>query len=91
MKGSLITRDDDVARRHAGQHVSQLDCTVDGIELVAAFDEARRRAEVVVGAERDDEHVGVVRPPFRDDAPRCRVDRRISSCRNVTPGLAIVA
>ena len=39
-------------------------------------DEPRRRTEVVVGAERDDEHVGVVGAAVRDDATRGRVDRR---------------
>ena len=44
----------------------------DGVELVAALGEAGRGVEVVVGAERDDQHVGLVDAGVGGHAPRLR-------------------
>lgn len=48
----------------------------DGIEFVAAFGEAGRCVEVVVGAERDNQVVGLKSPAVGGDAPLCGIDCR---------------
>ena len=47
----------------------------DGVELVAALGQPRGGVHVVVGAEGDDEHVGLVDARIGGHAPRLRVDR----------------
>ena len=46
---------------NVGKHVAQPLRARDRVELVAALDETGRQLGHDVGAERDDEHVGVVR------------------------------
>ena len=54
--------DDRATARERGQHLPQPLRAADGVELVAALREPRRRVEVVVGAEGDDEDVRVEGP-----------------------------
>ena len=63
----------------------------DGVELVAALGEPRRRVEVVVGAERDDEDVGLVEAGVGRHAPRLRVDRGDRLLQEAHAGLRDVA
>ncbi len=67
--------DDHPAAVEVGQHVAQRERAGDGVELVAALDQAGRGRRVEVGAERDDEDVGVERPGVGLDALGDRVDR----------------
>ena len=46
------------------------------VELVAVLGQARRGVEVVVGAERDDQHVSVVDSGVGGNAPGLGIDRR---------------
>ncbi len=52
-------RDDHAAAGEVGEHVAQRERTGDRVELVAGLDESRSRLRVEIGAERDDEDVGV--------------------------------
>ena len=62
----------------------------DGVELVAALGQARRGVEVVVGAERHDQEVGLVHARVgRDACARAGSIAVIVSRRKRTPGLAI--
>ena len=67
--------DDRATTRERGQHLPQPFRAADGVELVAALREPRRRVEVVVGAEGDDEHVRLVDAAGRRHPPRLGVDR----------------
>ena len=67
--------DDGPALRERGKHLAQPLGAGNGVELVAAFGEARRGVEVVVGAERDDQEVGLVGSAVGGDAPRFGIDR----------------
>ena len=62
--------------RERRQHLRQPLGAGDGVELVARLGEAGRRIEVVVGAERHDEHVGLVDSRVRGHAARFGIDRR---------------
>ena len=64
-----------VPRGEGRQAVACPHRAVERVELVAAGVEPGRRAGVVVGAERDDEHVGVVGLEVGDDPHRLGVDR----------------
>jgi hypothetical protein len=64
-----------VALRERGQHLADPLGAGDGVELVATLGEPGRCVEVVVGAERHDEHVGLVNLAVRGDAPRFRIER----------------
>ena len=57
--------------REAGQDAAEVLGAGNGVKLVAAFDQARCRRQVVVGAQRHDQHVGLVRPAVGCDAPCC--------------------
>ena len=62
-----------------------------GVELVAALGEARRGVEVVVGAERDDEHVGLVDSRVGGHPPRLGIDRGDRLLQEPHAGLGDVA
>ena len=68
--------DDGVARRERRDDAGEPLGTVDRVELVAALGQAGRGLEVVVGAERDDEDVGLVGAGVGRHAPRLGIDRR---------------
>ena len=74
---------------NVGQHVAQPLGAGHGVELVAALGEPGRRVQVVVGAERDDQDVGLVRAGVRRHAPRFRVDRRDRLLQETHPGLTM--
>ena len=81
--------DDGVAPSKGRQHVAQRVGAGDRVELVAAFDQTRRRRDVVVGAKRDDEDVRVEGAGVGHDAPGRRVDGAHVACTNRTPGLTM--
>jgi hypothetical protein len=66
----------DRAAAKAGQRVAQPLGAGDRVVLVPALREPRRRGDVVFGAERDDEDVGVVLAAVGRHVPRGRIDRR---------------
>ena len=63
----------------------------DRVELVARLGEPGRRVEVVVGAERDDEDVGVVDARVGRDPARLGIDRRDRLLQEADAGLGEVA
>ena len=67
--------DDGSAAREFGQHVGQPLRAGDGVELVPGLGEPWRGVEVVVGAERDDQDVGLVHTGIGRDTTRGRIDR----------------
>ena len=73
------------------KHVTQRECSLDRIELVAAFEQSRRRRRIEVGAERDHQHVGVERPRIGFDPPRRGVDRAHGRLHEAHTGLDEVA
>src|SRR5262245_22321714 len=68
--------DQDRARLELRERVTHPLGARERVVLVTAFLEARSSREVVVGSERDDEDVGVVRLPVRCDETRLRFDGR---------------
>ena len=68
--------DDGVPAREVRQHLAQPLRSREGVELVPRLGETWCRVEVVVGAERDDEHIGLVNGGVGRHAPRLRVDGR---------------
>ena len=75
----------------SAEHVAQRERAGDRVELVAALDEPGRRRRVEVGAERDDEDVGVERAGVGLDALGGRVDRADRRLHERTPGLTMSA
>ena len=77
---ALERRSADAHDRAAGgerrEHIAEPLRASGGVELVLARREPRRRREVVVGAECDDEDVGFVHAGGGRHAERVRVDRR---------------
>ena len=67
--------DDRRARRECGKHPAYDLGARDRVELVAGFDEARGRVEVVVGPQRDDQDVGLVAVEIRHHLPPGGIDR----------------
>ena len=68
--------DQDRPTREAGQGVAHPLGARDRVVLVSALGESRRRGDVVVGAQRDHENVGVVRASVGRHVPGRWVDRR---------------
>jgi hypothetical protein len=62
LEGGPAHPDDRLAAAERGEHLAQGFRAGHRIELVAGLGEAGGRSEVVVGAERDHEHVGLVGP-----------------------------
>ena len=67
--------DQDPSRLELGQRVAHPLGAGDRVVLEPALREARRRGDVVLGAERDDEDVGVVRASVGRHVAGGRVDR----------------
>ena len=61
--------------REAPHGVAHPHGALERVELVARLGQAGRRVHVVVGAERDDQHVGLVGAGVGGDAPGLGVDR----------------
>ncbi len=68
--------DDGVPARERWKQVAYPLRPRDRVELVSALGEPRRRSEGVVGAERDDEHIGLVLTRIRRDATCFGIDGR---------------
>ena len=79
------------AARSSGRTSRQPLGAGDRVELVAALGEPRRRVEVVVGAERDDQHVGLVDAGVGRHPPRLGVDRGDRLLQEAHAGLRDVA
>ena len=83
--------DDRAALRERGQHLAQPLGAGDGVELVAALGESRRGVQVVVGAERHDQDVGLVDAAVGGHAPRLGIDRGDRLLQEAHAGLGDVA
>ena len=89
MNGAPQTPIDRPALRERGEQLAQPLGAGHGVELVAALSEPRRGVEVVVGAERHDEDVGLVDAAVGGHPPASGSIAVIVSCRKRTPGFAI--
>ena len=83
--------DDRLAARERGQHLGHPLRAGDRVELVARLGEPGRRVEVVVGAERDDEDVGLVDPRIGRDPARLGIDRGDRLLQEADAGLGDVS
>ena len=83
--------DDRAALRERRKQLRQPLGAGDGVELVAALGEPRRRVQVVVGAERDDQEVGLVDAAVGGHAARLGIDRGDRLLQKPHPGLYEVA
>ncbi len=84
-------REEDRPAVERGQRVAQPLGAGDRVVLVAALGEAGRRGDVVLGAERDDEDVGVVLAAVGRDVARRGIDRRDRLLAELDAGLRDVA
>ncbi len=75
LEGCAADADDDAALREARNGVAHPHGALERVELVARLGQAGRCAEVVVGSQRDDQDVGLVRARVGRDAPRLGIDR----------------
>ena len=69
-------RHDDATAVEVRQHVAQRERAGHRVELVAPFDQTGCRGGIEIGAERDDEDVGVEATRVGVDVLRHRIDRR---------------